>query len=101
MCVGGCGVQETDVQLFLNCGIFGQIWQMVQNWLGVYTIFPSNITYHFFQFSSASGYAKGRKCFMFLIWFATSWVLLKERNNIIFRGEENTTLRLCLDAQRK
>jgi len=31
---------------------------------------------------------------MFLIWFTTSWVLWKERNNRIFRGEESTTLKV-------
>jgi len=94
MCVGGCRVQETIVHLFLNCGIFGQIWKTVRNWLGVYTALPANIMDHFLQFSSTSGYAKGRKSFMSLIWFATSWVLWKERNNRIFWGEENTTIKL-------
>jgi len=31
---------------------------------------------------------------MFLIWFATSWVIWKERNHRIFRYKENTTLQL-------
>jgi len=65
-----------------------------KSWLGVYTAMLTNLTEHFFQFSTASGYAKGRKNFMFLIWFATSWVPWKERINKIFRGEENTTLKL-------
>ena len=36
MCVGGCGVQETNEHLFLNCGVFAQLWQLVRNWLHVY-----------------------------------------------------------------
>ena len=86
MCVGECGVQETAVHLFLNCGIFGKIWQMVRYWLGVYTTLPATIMDHFLQFGSALGHGKRRKSFMSLIWFASSWVLWKERNNRIFRG---------------
>jgi len=72
MCVGGCGMQETNDHLFLNCGFFGQIWKLIHNWLGVYTIFPYNTSDHFLQFDSAAGYAKVWRFFMFLIWFATS-----------------------------
>ena len=75
MCVGGCGMQETNDHLFLNCGFFGQVWEMVLKWLGVYTTFPSNTLEHFVQFGSAAGYAKTRRSFMNIIWFATSWVI--------------------------
>ena len=94
MCVGGCGVQETNEHLFLNCGDFAQLWQLVRNWLHVFIALPSNTEEHFLQFGSASGHARSRCSFMFMIWFATSWVIWKERNNIIFRGEEKTTLKL-------
>lgn len=42
MCAGGCGMQETNDHLYLNCGFFDQVWKMVQKWLGAYTTLSSN-----------------------------------------------------------
>jgi len=94
LCVSGCGEQENNDHLILNCGVFAQLWQLVWNWLHVYTTLPSNIEDHFLQFGSASGHARSRCYSMFMIWFATSWIIWKEINNRIFRGQENTTLKL-------
>jgi len=72
MCVDGCGEQETYDHLFLNCGVFAQLWQLVRNWLQVYTALSSNTENHFLQFGSASGHARPQCSLMFMIWFATS-----------------------------
>jgi len=79
---------------FLTCGFFGQIWQLVCNWLRVHSTDPSNIVDHFLQFGTSSGHAKSRCSFMFLIWFASSWVIWKERNARFFQGTENSPSQL-------
>jgi len=61
LCVGGCGMQETNDHLFLNCGFFDQVWKKVQNWLGVFTTLPSNTSDHFVQFGSTAGYVKSQR----------------------------------------
>jgi len=93
-CVTGCGIQESENHLFLNCGVFGQIWQLVCNWLGVCAADPSNVMDHFFQFSTSSGYATSRRPFMSVIWFASTWIVWKERNDRLFRGKENSPIQL-------
>jgi len=92
MCVAGCGVHETHEHLFLECSIFGIIWQPIRNWVGVYTTLPSCALAHFHQFGSVVGHAKSCCSFMFLVWFTTSWIICKERNNRVFRGKENSIL---------
>ena len=93
MCVGSCGLLETENRLFLECNVFDIIWQLVRNWLGVHSTNLSIITNHFFlQFGSSLGYSKSRSSFMLLIWFASSWMIWKKRNDRIFRGKESTPL---------
>jgi len=94
MCVSGCGLVESDAHLFLNRDIFGQVWQLVRHWLGVSSVDPATVVDHFHQFSTSSGLAKSRCSFMHLIWFASSWVIWKESNAIIFREKESTTYQL-------
>jgi len=82
--VSGCGVHESDVHLFLTCGFFGHIWQLVRYWLGVHSAYLSNIVDHFLQFGISSGHVKSRRSFMFLVWFGSSCVVWKKRNARIF-----------------
>lgn len=74
-----------------NC--FGSIGQLVQCWFEVHSTDPSIIADRFLQFGSLSGYAKSRCSFMLLIWFASSWMIWKERNDRIFRGKENSPIK--------
>jgi hypothetical protein len=94
MCVTGCGLVESDAHLFLHCDIFGQVWQLVRHWLSVSSADPATVVDHFHQFGTSSGFAKSRCSFMHLIWFASSWVIWKERNARIFRAKESTTYQL-------
>ena len=48
-CVTGCDIQESENHLYLNCGVFGQIWPLVRNWLGVCATDPSNVMDLFFS----------------------------------------------------
>jgi hypothetical protein len=94
ICVAGCGLQETENHLFLSCPLFGQMWQLVRNWLCVYSADHYTIVDHFYQFGTLYGGAKTRCSLMHLFWFATVWVIWKERNNRIFCDKENHPLQL-------
>jgi hypothetical protein len=89
-CVSGCGSSETSDHLFLLCNHFGMVWYLVRQWLGVYTADPLTLVDHFIQFGSSAGYSKVRCSFMHLIWFATSWVIWKERNDRLFRTKQSS-----------
>lgn len=93
-CVTGCGIQESENHLFLNCVVFGQIWQLVLNWLGVCATCLSNVMYHFSQFCTSSGCGTSRRSFMSLIWFASTWIIWKERNDRLFQDKENSPMHL-------
>jgi len=94
LCVGGCGLQETENHMFLTCPLFGQIWHLVRHWLGVYSANPSTILDHCLQFGSSSDYAKSRCSFMSVIWFASSWVIWKEKDDRLFVGKEKSPFQL-------
>jgi len=93
-CVSGCGLQELESHLFLICSLFSQIWQLLRTWLCVHSANPSNILDHFHQFGTSSGYTKSRCSFMHLIWFASTLVIWKERNDRLFRGTQNSHFQL-------
>jgi hypothetical protein len=85
---------ETVNHLFLGCIFFGFIWHLVRHWLGAYSADPSRIMDHFLRLDNLPGYTKSKCSFMLLIWFVTSWVIWKERNDRIFHGKENTPIHL-------
>jgi len=85
---------DTDLHLLLSCNVFGQVWQLVRHWLGVHSADPLTIVDHNLQFGTSSGLAKSRCFFMYLIWYASSWVIWKERNVRIFRTKESTPYQL-------
>ena len=90
LCISGCGKIETTYHLFLHCDVFGQVWQLVYLWLGVFSYTPFTILDYYLQIGSSSGIAKSRCSFMYLIWFASTWVIWKERNARIFHAKESS-----------
>jgi len=94
MCVSGCGLHECSDHLFLLCNHFGKVWHLVRQWLGVYIVDPPTLVDHFIQFGTSAGFSKARCSFMRLIWFATSWVIWKERNARLFWTKENSYAQL-------
>lgn len=90
LCVSGCGSTESFDHIFLLCNQFGKVWYLVRQWLGVYTADPSTLVDHLIQFGTSVGYTKAWRYFTYLIWFATSWVIWKERNDRLFRTKENS-----------
>jgi len=90
LCVSGCGMVESTDHLFLHCQVFGQVWQLVRYWLGVCSANPLTIFEHYLQFGITSCVSKSWCSFMHLIWFASAWVIWKERKARIFHAKEST-----------
>jgi hypothetical protein len=90
ICVAGCNVSETTSHLFLHCNIYGALWYNVQTWLGIYLVPPGELRHHFIQFTRLSGLPRTTHLFFTVIWFATIWVIWKDRNNRVFRNTSVT-----------
>ena len=94
MCVDGCGLTESSTHLFLHCSLFGSIWNHIFHWLGVVSVFPQDVTRFFKQFSLLGGVSKSRQSMLQVIWFATTWEIWKEMNNIISNAKESSILQV-------
>ena len=70
MCVEGCGYSETVDHLFLGCGIFGDIWLLVWQWLGIYYVSSGVLRDHFVQFTRKAGMPRFSHSFLKVIWLA-------------------------------
>jgi hypothetical protein len=81
LCIGGCGEVESSSHLFLNCNLFGTVWNYLLRWLGVSFVLHGDASSHYYQFSFIGGDAKSRRSILQVIWFATVWEIWKERNN--------------------
>ena len=85
-CISGCGGLETATHLFLSCDIFNSLWPHVWRWLHISSVSPGDIRQHFIQFTYMAGLPRFTNSFMKIIWFASVWVLWKERNNRVFQN---------------
>jgi len=82
-----CGVgEESTSHLFLHCEVVLLIWCKVLDWLGINFITPQNLLVHFACWSREVNSRKLRRAFV-LIWHASIWMILKERNDIIFKNQ--------------
>ena len=85
VCALGCGHQETTNHLFLDCNIFSSLWYQVWQWLGISLMMPSDLRHHYYHFTNMAGPPRVTHLFLRIIWFASVWVLWKERNNRVFQ----------------
>jgi hypothetical protein len=85
-CAYGCGKVESATHLFLECGIPSMVWLQVQNWVGISTVFPSQMREHFTQFTLMAGMPSSSHYVFKVIWFAYVWVIWKDRNNRVFHN---------------
>ena len=74
--------------------MFGTIWQLVQNWLGVHSADPAVITDHFLQVSNSSKLFKIKKLFRVIDMVCEFLGDLEGKKCWMFRGKENIPLRL-------
>jgi hypothetical protein len=89
-CVSGCGHPETAKHLFLDCVIFSSIWYQVWHWLGISSVGPGDIRQHLHQFIYMARLPRVTHLFLKIIWFASVWVIWKERNNQVFQEVAST-----------
>jgi len=99
VCITGCGGLKTSAHLFLHCDIFSSLWHHVWRWLHISSVSPGNIRQHFIQFTSMVGLPRFTHTFMKVTWFASVWVIWKERNNRVFQN--TVTIPLVLVEQVK
>lgn len=79
-------ISETATHLFLHCDIFGSLWSHVWRWLHLSLVLPADIRQFFIQFTFMAGSPRFTHSFLQIIWFASVWVLWKERNNRVFQN---------------
>lgn len=93
-CVADCGFLETSNHLFLHCNFSGSVWNVIVNWLGVVTVMPNDVQWHFIQFSLLGGVSRSKHSILQVIWFATMWEIWKERNNRIFNAKVSSVIQV-------
>ena len=57
-CVCGCGGVKSVHHLFLNCNIFGSLWYLFHDWVGVLSVDPNSIVDNFHHYAYLSGSPK-------------------------------------------
>jgi len=87
LCVSGCDNNESTDHLLFHCPIFGILWDLVKELIGVYFVDPPHVLGHFTQFAYTTGGFKPHRSLMQLIWLFCFWVLLSERNNRLFNNK--------------
>jgi hypothetical protein len=85
-CPTACGSLETATHLFMGCGTFSSIWYLVLRWLGISAVMPGDLRHHFHQFIHLAGLPRSTHLHLRVIWFASVWVVWKERNNCAFNN---------------
>jgi hypothetical protein len=90
LCVTGCGHVEDANHMFLSCPIFGALWPMVRQWLGVDGVDCHVISDHFVQFIEYAGVLKARRSLFHLIWLQCVWIVWNERNDRCFRNRQSS-----------
>ncbi|GAU51648.1 hypothetical protein TSUD_414700 [Trifolium subterraneum] len=85
-CATSCGKLEDLDHLFFQCDVYGRLWSMISNWLGVTTAFPGSANLHSTHFCGLGGFSRGTNAMLIIIWVAVLFVIWKDRNSRIFKS---------------
>ena len=75
-------IRHTPIFTLQRCSL----WSLVRNWLGISLVPSGDFRSHFIQFTKMVGMPRASHLYFKIIWFATIWVIWKERNNRIFQN---------------
>jgi hypothetical protein len=100
MCVIGCEVVETTRHLFLSCGNYCILWSLISEWLGLYLVHHNDLQQHYHQFCHMAGLPRSTHAYFTVIWYASVWVIWKDRNKRIFQNEASHSLALLEKIKR-
>ena len=85
-CSSSCGNLETSKHLFLDCATLSSLWSLVLHWLGISSVLGGELRHHFLQFTHMASLPRFIHSHLRVIWFASVWVIWKERNNRVFNN---------------
>lgn len=83
----GVASLKQRIIFFIVCDLFGKVWFLVCQWLGISFVFPGAIKDHYFQFIHVAGMPRVVHSYLKIIWRACIWAIWKNRNNCIFKNE--------------
>jgi len=91
-CAAGCDSTQTTTHLFLHCTFATNVWFKVWNWLGISSVLSGDLRHHFIQFTKMAAMPHFSHYFFHIIWFATVWMIWKNRNNRVIQNPGSNPL---------
>ncbi|KAL8522493.1 hypothetical protein ACS0TY_012601 [Phlomoides rotata] len=80
--------QETVRHIFFECEFSYKIWMACLNWLGEYSVLPSNPSTNLLSFSRLFR-GNQRRWVAVSIWECVVWLIWKTRNDLVFQHKRN------------
>jgi len=57
-CSVACGCAEDKDHVFLQCDVYGRLWNLIYDWLGFYSVPNENLLDHILQFGGLGSFSK-------------------------------------------
>jgi hypothetical protein len=71
------------------------------NWLGITSVLSGYLRHHFIQFTKMAGMPRFSHSFFEIIWFATIWMIWKDRNSRVFQNKASNPFTLVEKIQQQ